>query len=90
MLNKQGYALDQNNFKPNTPETILAKDMAIYFDDLSNFAFYLSVVNKLGYSKAYSFWKYTQNEIEEKKHDERYSIRSPKKYFAWKYKRGHY
>jgi hypothetical protein len=81
------YELDPSKFTPNTPKTQLANDIAIYFDDLLNFAFYLHVVNKLGYERADAFWRNVKDEIEEKKKNaDRQPIRSPKRYFAWRFK----
>ncbi len=80
------YALDKRSFTPNTPKTKLAEEIAAYFDDIENYAFYLHVVNHLGESQAYSFFKSIQEEITEKS-GTRYQIIKPKKYFAWQFKR---
>ncbi len=82
------YALDRGSFTPNTPKTKLAEDIAAHFDDTKNYAFYLHVVNRLGESRAYSFFRSIQDEIKEKS-GTRYPIVSPKKYFAWRFKRGY-
>lgn len=84
--NGKNYALDRSKFTPNTPETELAERIAKSFDDLSNYAFYLRVVKKLGYSNAESFWESHIEEEEEKK-GTKFEFRSSKKYFAWKYKK---
>ena len=86
-INQSRYSLNPAKFTPNTPETKLANDMAIYFNDLINYAFYLHVVNDLGFGRADLFWRNVKDEIEEKKNDERWRIQSPKKYFAWRYKK---
>lgn len=86
---KGKYALNRNKFTPNTEETQLAEKVATFFDDLSNYAFYLHVVNRLGVNKAYMFFRSVQEEIE-KKGGTRYEIRNPKRYFAWKFKKGIY
>ncbi len=81
------YALDRDSFNPHTEETQLAEKIATSFDDLQNYAFYRFVVNELGVSGAYVFWNVVQQEIEEKR-GSKYEIRNPKKYFAWKFKKG--
>lgn len=82
------YALDRNSFTPNTPKTKLAEEIATYFNDVGNYAFYLHVVNRLGESQAYSFFRSIQDEIKEKA-GTRYQVVYPKKYFAWRFKRGY-
>jgi hypothetical protein len=84
------YALDPLKFTPNTEGSQLANNMAIYFNDLENFAFYMHVVNKLSVSGAYGLWRSVQDEIESKKDDEKRKIRYPRKYFAWKFREGRY
>lgn len=86
---KRKYSLDKNKFLPNTENTQLAEQIATFFKDLNNYAFYLSVVNKLGVQRTYLFWKNIQDEIEQKRNS-RYEIRFPKKYFAWRYKNKKY
>lgn len=81
------YALNTTSFIPNTPETKLAEDIAISFNDLQNYAFYLHVVKKLEHSTAYTFWRSIQEEIKQK-FGSKYEIINPKKYFAWKFKKG--
>ena len=83
--NKGKYALDRSKFIPNTPETQLAEKIAISFNDLKNYAFYLRLVINLGYSNAEAFWK-SHKEEEEEKQGTKYEFRNSKKYFAWKYK----
>lgn len=83
--NSNKHALDRRKFTPNTPETQLAERIAASFDDLKNYAFYLKVVNSLGYSNAEPFWK-AHMEEEEEKRGTRYAFRNSKKYFTWKYK----
>lgn len=89
VASKNKYALDRNKFIPNTEEAQLAETIAESFDDLNNYAFYFSVVNKLGVSGAYSFWKSHEDEEEEKR-GTRYEFRSSKKVFAWRFKKGLY
>lgn len=86
---KNPYALDRSKFTPNTPETQLAEQIATSFNDLENYAGFLSVINKIGCERAYALWKSILEEIEEKR-DTRYSIRNPARYFMWKYKKGLY
>lgn len=80
------YSLNRDEFTPNTKESQLAVEMSTYFNDLSNYAFYFSVVNILGVNGAYQFWKSIKSEIENKQGSQ-YEIRSPKKYFTWCYKK---
>lgn len=86
-ISSKKYAFNPDSFVPNTPETKLAEEVATWFNDLENYAFYLHVVKQLGSSEAYVLWKDLQEEIEEKR-GSRFEIRSPKKYFAWKFARG--
>lgn len=86
---KKKYSLDRSKFIPNTPETQLAEQIATSFNDLDNYAGFLSVVNKIGHERAYGLWKSIQEEIEEKK-GTKYAIRYPAKYFMWKYRKGWY
>lgn len=81
------YGLNRSKFTPNTEETQLAEDIANYFNDLKNYAFYLHVVKSLGVPTSLSFWKSIKEEIEEKKNNPRYAIRYPSKYFTWKFKK---
>lgn len=83
---KDKYSLKRDVFTPNTREAILAEEIATRFDDLSNYAAFLRVVKELGYEAAMNFYHLILGEIEEKK-DTDYCIRSPKKYFMWKFKR---
>lgn len=82
------YALNRDSFTPNTPETKLAEDIATSFADINNYAFYLYVVKQLGVARTHEFWRGIQEEVKEKL-GSRFEIRSPKKYFAWKFKKGH-
>jgi hypothetical protein len=86
-IKDEKYALNRNLFKPHTEETQLAETIATFFNDLQNYAFYLSVVKKLGATGAYAFWNAVKQEIEEKR-GSRYEIRLPHRYFAWKYAKG--
>jgi Na+-translocating ferredoxin:NAD+ oxidoreductase RnfG subunit len=83
------YALNKSKFVPNTDESCLAEEMAEYFNDLKNYAFYFHVTKKLGYSGAYAFFDSVKADIKEKMNTA-HPVRSPKKYFAWRYKRGMY
>lgn len=87
-VNKRSrYALDPSKFTPNNQESQLAEEIAKWFDDVQNYAFYLHVVKRLGHSGAYTFWRALQMEVKEK-YGTAHAIISPKKYFAWKFKRG--
>lgn len=83
------YSLNKDKFIPNTEETQLAEEIATYLGDLQNYALYLHIVKKLGISGAYSFLKSVQEEIENKR-GTKFQIKSPKKYFTWKFKKGLY
>lgn len=82
------YALDKTKFKPNTEEALLAEEISEHFNDLNNYAAYFSVVKSLGIVGAKQFWKEVMSDIEEKK-STKYPVRSPRKYFMWKFKRKH-
>lgn len=77
------YAFDENKTKLNTPEHDLAFQIANEFDDLKNFAFYLSKAKKIGCMEMDRLFRAVKEEIKERKNS-RYSIRSNPKYFAWK------
>lgn len=87
--NGKKYALDRSRFKPNSEEALLAEELSSYFNDSENFAFYYSVVNRLGVMRTKEALADIKDEIKEKGNS-KYPIRFPKKYFAWKYKRGLY
>ena len=82
---KQKYALDRSKFKPNTEEAILAEEISSKFNDLNNFAFHLSTVNRLGISETRRLFSEILGEIKEK-HGTKYEIRKPAAYFVWKIK----
>ena len=86
---KKKYSLDKSKFTPNTEESQLAEDLANYFKDSENYAFYYSVVNSLGVLRAKEALKNIKDEIQQKENT-KYAIRNPKKYFTWKYKKGFY
>lgn len=88
-LKVKNYALDRNKFTPNTEEAQLAEEYASFFNDFQNYAFYYSVVNKKGISRAKEILADIKDEIKEKGNT-KYQIRNPKRYFAWKYKKGLY
>ena len=83
------YALNPKKFIANTEESLLAKEIAENMNDLNNFAFYFSIVNNLGVSGARNYWIEIKNDILEKGKTKT-PVRSPKKYFVWKYKRRHF
>lgn len=86
---KNKYELDKAKFTPNTEEAMLSEEIGSYFNDLQNFAFYYSVINKLGVTRGREALADIKDEIQQKA-GTKYAIRNPKKYFAWKYKRGLY
>lgn len=76
------YALNKEKFIPNTEGSILAEDIAKDMNDLNNYAYYFSVVNKLGVVSARVYWKRIQTDILEKQNTKN-PVRFPKKYFAY-------
>ena len=81
----KNYALDRSKFIPNTEEAMLAEEIATEFDDINNYACYLYVVNKIGIHKSRQLFHTTKADIQEKKNT-KYPVRSPKKYFMYKFK----
>lgn len=81
------YALDKSKFVPHTPESVCAIEIAEKFNDLNNFAFYMHVVKHLGIDRAYRAVCSVFYDVREK-NETKYKIRSPVKYFAWKYRKG--
>lgn len=79
------YSLDKSKFTPNTEETILAEEIAKFFNDLNNYAGYLEFVNTVHCSEAIRFFKEVKTDIENKKNT-KYPVRNPAGYFFWKYK----
>ncbi|PIZ62205.1 hypothetical protein COY16_04975 [Candidatus Roizmanbacteria bacterium CG_4_10_14_0_2_um_filter_39_13] len=86
---KKRYALDPSKFNPNTEETAMAEEIAKKLDDLNNYAYYLSIVNKKGCEKAKRCLHAVLSDIKEKKNTKT-PVRDPKKYYVWKMKRGLY
>lgn len=80
------YALNREKFKPNTPETQKALEIAEDLDDAQNYAFYLNVVNTIGTSDADRLWKVYQDDVKEKAKT-RFPVRNKKGYFRYLYKR---
>jgi hypothetical protein len=83
---KKNYALNRDKFIPNTEESMLAEEIAVTLMDLDNFAFYFSVVKKIGVGTAMILLKTVLSDVEEKK-GTKYPVRDIKKYFTWKYRR---
>lgn len=88
-VGKSKYALDKTKFIPSNEESQLAEEIANFFNDTENFAFYYSVVKKLSIIRAMEAFADIKDEIQQKE-GTKYVIRNPKKYFAWKYKKGLY
>lgn len=89
VIDKNKYALDESKFKPFTKETLLAKEMAKYLNDLKNFAFYYFVVKNIGALRAQFFFDGVKRDIMDKAIT-KHPVKDPKKYFVWKYKKGLY
>lgn len=85
---KRKYALDKSKFVPHTEETVLAEEIATKLDDLDNFAYYYSVIKRIGVSKTRIIFYQTMGEIKEKA-ETKYPVRKPARYFVWKVKYGH-
>lgn len=85
-VNKNKYALDESKFTPNTEESMLAVEVATYFKDRNNFAFYMRLVKRLGVGGVKQLFAETKSDIAEKA-DTKTPVRSPAKYFVWKSKR---
>jgi hypothetical protein len=86
---KGRYELDRSKFTPNNEKTQLAEEIATKLNDLENYAFYLNVVNKIGCQDAMRLMRSVESDIEEKKATKT-PVRSPKRYFVWKYKNRKY
>ncbi|HZQ29998.1 MAG TPA: hypothetical protein VFA93_02895 [Patescibacteria group bacterium] len=87
--NKSKYALDRSKFTPNTEEAQLAEEIASFLNDLDNYAFYFGAVRKKGCENIGRLFHVVKADIEEKS-DTKYPVRSPKKYFVWKYRKDLY
>lgn len=79
------YALNKEKFHPNTPETQLAEKIARDFNDLNNYACYLSVIKKIGVSESERLYRSTNSDIQEKRNT-KYPVRNKAKYFMYKLK----
>lgn len=86
---KKKYSLDRSKFTPNTEEAQLAENLATFLNDTENYAFYYSVVKTLRIARAHQALADIKDEIQQKKNT-KYAIKSPKKYFTFKYKKGLY
>lgn len=84
-IQKRKYALNKEKFHPNTPETQLAEKIAGDFNDLNNYACYLSVIKKIGVSETERLFRSTKSDIEEKSNT-KYPVRNKAKYFMYKLK----
>lgn len=73
------------DFVPRSEKTMLAKEMSDQMEDPNNYAFYLSVVNKLGISEAKRLLAVVQNDIREKAKTKT-PVRHKGKFFAYIYK----
>ena len=80
------YALNREKFKPNTPETQKALEIAEDLEDTQNYAFYLKVVKNVGVSGADRLWKVYKDDVQEKAKT-RFPVRNKKGYFRYLYKR---
>lgn len=80
------YAYDPSKFTPNTEESQFALEIATYFRDTDNFAYYMGLVKRRGVGLVKQLFAETRQEIAEKSKTD-YPVLSPKKWFAWKAKR---
>lgn len=85
-VNKKKYALDESKFTPNTEESMLAVEVATYFKDTDNFAFYMRLVKRLEVGGVKQLFAEVKSDIAEKANTNT-PVRSPAKYFVWKSKR---
>ena len=83
-IRKSRFALNRAKFKPNNEKTQLAEEIAIKLGDLNNYAFYLSVVNKIGCQDAMRLIRTVESDIDEKQKTKT-PVKSAKKYFTWIY-----
>jgi len=83
------YALDRKTFTPNTEKTQLAEEIAVFLNDLENYACYLGIVNRVGASGAKRLLRTVKSDIEEKAETQT-PVRNPAKYFMWKFKKAFY
>lgn len=86
---KNRFALDRTKFTPNNQKTQLAEEIAIKLGDTKSYAFYLSVVNKIGCQEAMRLMRSVESDIEEKRLTNT-PVRNPACYFVWKYKNRKY
>lgn len=84
-ITNRKYSLN-SKFTPQTEETSVALDIANFFQDTNNYAFYRSVVKKIGISKSLQLFHEIKETINYFKNTKK-KILSPKKYFAGAYKK---
>lgn len=85
VIRKKKYALNRSKFTPNTEQSQLAERIALAFNDVQNYACYLSVINRVGCPTAERLFLSTQSDITEKAAT-KYPVRNKAKYFMWKLK----
>lgn len=84
-ITNKKYSL-HSKFTPHTEETSTALDIANFFQDTNNYAFYRSVVKKIGVSKSLQLLHEIKETINNFKNTKK-KILCPKKYFAGAYKK---
>lgn len=81
-IDRNPYAL-RKSFQLNTKELATAGEISRELNDLSNFAFYRSTVNKLGVSKARQIYHETKSDITKANQLGR-PIKNPAALYNWK------
>lgn len=81
-IDKSKYAL-KDNFNPNNSETVTAREIASKLGDTQNFAFYRSVVQKIGEQRAGELLSETKEDIRMGGINGQ-PIRNPAALFNWK------
>jgi len=78
------YSL-KRSFEPKTIEAITAEEIASALDDLGDYAFYYSVVNKIGWNKAKELLSDVKCDVREGESKGK-PIRNPGALYTWKYR----
>jgi len=84
ITNNGKYSL-KRGFKPETIEAITAEEIASALDDLENYAFYYSVVNKIGWNKARELLSEVKCDVRKGELKGKL-IENPGALYTWKYK----
>jgi len=81
------YSYHPEQWKQHTPEAQLAVEMVEWFQDQTNFAFYVKLVNREGAERARNIFSWYKGVVREKAQSKN-PVHNIRKYFAYLYIRG--